>query len=76
MTEENSVLNENILTLEKNCQEQKQTLHESNMTLNSQKEEIDGLLKQLAELEGYELLPQFTTTGTPGSRKESTHMTC
>ena len=56
MTEDNSVLNEKIQTLEKSRQEQEKTLKESKITLNSQKEEIDGLLKQVVELERYYLL--------------------
>ena len=58
LTEENSVLNEKIQTIEKSRKEQEKTLHESNLTLNSQKEQIDGLLKQVAGLEGYYFLTE------------------
>ena len=51
LTEENETLNEKIAKLETSCKEQDDSLAKTKDTLNSQKEEIDDLLKQVAELE-------------------------
>ena len=56
LTEENETLNEKIEKLETNCKDQDDNLEKTKETLNSQKEEIDDLLKQVAELERYYLL--------------------
>ena len=53
LTAENETLNEKIDRLEKSCKEQDDSLAKTKETLNSQKEEIDDLLKQVAELERY-----------------------
>ena len=55
LTEENGTLNEKIEKLETKCKDQDDTLEKTRETLNSQKEEIDELLKQVAELERYYL---------------------
>ena len=59
LTEENETLNENIEKLETKCKDQDDSLEKTKETLNSQKEEIDALLKQVAELERYYLLIKY-----------------
>ena len=56
LTEENETLNEKIEKLQTNCKDQDDSLEKTKETLNSQKEEIDDLLKQVAELERCYLL--------------------
>ena len=56
LTEENGTLKEKIEKLETKCKDQDDSLEKTKETLNSQKEEIDALLKQVAELERYYLL--------------------
>ena len=51
LTEENKALNDSINKLESSRKAQDETLLKTKETLTSQKEEIDALLKQVAELE-------------------------
>ena len=51
LTEENKALNDSIDKLESSRKVQDETLLKTKETLTSQKEEIDALLKQVAELE-------------------------
>ena len=51
LIEENASLNEKIENLETCRDEQEKTLNRTKATLNSQKEELDGLLQQVAEIE-------------------------
>ena len=53
LMEENTCLSEKIRKLEQCCDEQEKTLNRAKETLSSQKEEIDGLLNQVAETERY-----------------------
>ena len=51
LTEENKALNDSINKLESSRKAQDETLLKTKETLNSQKDEINSLLKQVAELE-------------------------